>query len=333
MFKNQTKKYMKKTTMLVLCSILVVASITAQFFVAFERGHFVLGYTLIHFGIFLVFLAGLFAVLFRYFRDKERQKYEVKLDHLSSNLENMEQQLIRAAKLATLGELAAGVAHEVMNPLSSISSYCQLIQRKKENLSEEQIRDYAQKISGEIFRVSRILNDIRDYSTVCPTDSVEDINPDEIVDETLEMLKLDPRFKQVQIEKKRKAQSLCRVSAEKIKQVLLNIFINAADAMPGGGVLRLLSSSTMHKGQKFYQIEVYDTGCGIEELTQKRIFEPFFTTKQDGKGTGLGLSVSKRIMESYKGGISFRSQPGSGSVFILRLPVLSVPQIKSIKPA
>ncbi len=234
-----------------------------------------------------------------------------------------ENQLVRAAKLASVGELAAGVAHEVMNPLSSISSYCQLIQRNHNKLDAEQVINYAHNISGEIFRVSRILKEVKDYAKPSASDEEKKIiNPDQVVLETLDMLFIDPRFKNIQIVKDlNQVHFLCTISKEKMKQVLLNIFINAADAMPEGGVMKV-TSRILSNGKKYshYSLSIQDTGLGIDKKNYKRIFEPFFTTKCNGNGTGLGLSVSRRIIQNFGGDISFETEKNKCTTFTIGLP-------------
>ena len=326
--KLQSKKIVERKYLFLYVGVLVLGFIGAQMWLAYIRGNLGeekgLYYAVLHLSIFLVFLLGIFFVFYSYLREKERLEYEKKINHLYESLADTENQLIRAGKLATIGELAAGVAHEVMNPLASISSYCQLIQRKRNELKPEQLLDYADKIAGEIFRVSRIVREVKDYARPHAEDLVSKPTfPDDVVNETLDLLHIDPRFKNVDVVKNfLQKKVFCMISKEKFKQVLLNLFINAADAMPHGGTLTVSAALTYDgSSSPYYTLSIQDTGVGIEESLAEKIYEPFFTTKPEGKGTGLGLAVSRRIIDGFKGKLYFKSEKNLGTVFYIDLPL------------
>ncbi len=330
--KLRSKKIAQRKYLFLILSFLIAGFIGAQLWLSYVRGNLGqengLYYALLHLTIFVVFLLGIFFVIYSYLREKERLELEKKIYNLHENLADTENQLIRAGKLATIGELAAGVAHEVMNPLASISSYCQLIQRKREELSPAQLLEYADKISGEIFRVSRIVREIKDYARPNAEDLISKLtHPDDAVSETLDLLHIDPRFKNIEVVIDLLQKNVqCQISKEKFKQVLLNLFINAADAMPNGGTLTVASALTyVGSSSRYYTLSIQDTGTGIDESLAQKIYEPFFTTKPHGKGTGLGLAVSRRIIDGFKGKLYFKSEKNLGTVFYIDLPLSSSP--------
>ena len=299
---------------------LLFAYFEQQFAHHIEPRHFM--YHLLH-ALFLAVVGALFLVLYSRRRDIEKQKYQNKILSLHADLKNTENQLIRAGKLASVAELAAGVAHEVMNPLASISSYCQLMMRNGNGNSELKVKEFAQKIANEIHRVSRILRDMKSYAKPTPNDEQKHlVNPDEAVREMLDLISIDARFKNIEIDASLfRHDFYCFISKERLKQVILNLLINAADAMPQGGRLRIVSRKRFNgTSPGIYTLSIRDTGIGIDPKNNLRVYEPFFTTKPEGKGTGLGLSVSQKIINDFQGHLYFKSKRDKGSVFVIELP-------------
>jgi two-component system, NtrC family, sensor kinase len=200
--------------------------------------------------------------------------------------ERMEEQMTQTEKLTSLGLLAAGVAHEVNTPLAVISNYIQMLAKQMPDGDPRQ--SIIEKIVKQTFRASEIVNNLLNFSRTGAAEA-SDVDVNHVVEETLSLVAHPLRTSQIQIVKQL-ATGLppVRGSANKLQQVFLNLFLNARDAMPGGGMLEIRTAA--HNGS--VEIEVVDTGAGIAREHIHRIFDPFFTTKAVGRGTGLGLSVS-----------------------------------------
>ena len=229
-------------------------------------------------------------------------------------LRSLNEQLTRTEKLAAMGTLAAGVAHEVNNPLASISSLIQMMQAKQnlDQSTEENLR----LIQTQIQRITQVTKDMMDFARVRPAaKSLLDIN--EISETALRLASFDKSFQKLQI-KKNYTENLPWIFADsdQLQQVFLNLFLNARDAMPNGGELLLKTSGDDNS----IKIEIADSGIGIDESSLKQIFDPFFTTKPTGKGTGLGLAVCYGIITAHGGKIEVENNNGSGTKFIILLP-------------
>jgi PAS domain S-box-containing protein len=228
--------------------------------------------------------------------------------------ERMEEQMTQTEKLTSLGLLAAGVAHEVNTPLAVISNYIQMLAKQMpEGDPRQSIID---KIVKQTFRASEIVNNLLNFSrTGAAAAASVDVN--RVVEETLSLVAHPLKTAQIQVVKEL-GDSLPPVhgSANKLQQVFLNLFLNARDAMPGGGMLEVRTGA--HNGS--VEIEIADTGAGIPREDIHRIFDPFFTTKSNGRGTGLGLSVSYGIIKEHAGKIDVRSTPGKGTAFHVEFP-------------
>jgi two-component system, NtrC family, sensor kinase len=228
--------------------------------------------------------------------------------------ERMEEQMSQTEKLTSLGLLAAGVAHEVNTPLAVISNYIQMLAKQMpEGDPRQSIID---KIVKQTFRASEIVNNLLNFSrTGAAEASSVDVN--RVVEETLSLVAHPLKAAQIQVVKEL-GESLPPVhgSANKLQQVFLNLFLNARDAMPGGGMLEVRTAS--QNGS--VEVEIADTGAGIAREDLNRIFDPFFTTKSNGRGTGLGLSVSYGIIKEHAGKIDVRSTPGKGTSFHVEFP-------------
>ena len=228
--------------------------------------------------------------------------------------ERMEEQMSQTEKLTSLGLLAAGVAHEVNTPLAVISNYIQMLAKQMPEGDPRQ--SIIEKIVKQTFRASEIVNNLLNFSRTGAAEAA-DVDVNRVVEETLSLVSHPLKTSQIQVVK-HLGETLppVRGSANKLQQVFLNLFLNARDAMPGGGLLEIRTAA--HNGS--VEIEVVDTGAGIPREHIHRIFDPFFTTKSNGRGTGLGLSVSYGIIKEHAGKIDVRSTPGKGTSFHVEFP-------------
>ena len=227
------------------------------------------------------------------------------------------EQLRQSEKLAALGELVAGVAHELNNPLAGISAFAQLL-LEEEALDDDQ-RESARLIKREADRAVGVIRDLLLFSRKAGP-STQPINLNALVQLTLRLRAYSLRSSGVEVETHLDSM-LPELTGDdqKLQQVILNLIVNAEHAMRGVSMKRLVIR-TSRDGDAVV-VEVSDTGVGMAEETLKRVFEPFFTTKPAGEGTGLGLSVSYGIVEAHGGTIAVESIPGRGTTFRIVLPV------------
>jgi two-component system, NtrC family, sensor kinase len=230
--------------------------------------------------------------------------------------EQMEEQMSQTEKLTSLGLLAAGVAHEVNTPLAVISNYLQIL--AKQMPPEDARHGLIEKIVKQTFRASEIVNNLLNFSRT-GAGELADVDVNRVVEETLSLVAHPLKTSQIQVVKQlSEGIPAVRGSANKLQQVFLNLFLNARDAMPSGGMLEV--RTTTHNGS--VEVEVADTGGGIPRDHIHKIFDPFFTTKPGGRGTGLGLSVSYGIIKEHSGKIDVRSTPGRGTSFHVEFPAV-----------
>jgi signal transduction histidine kinase len=231
----------------------------------------------------------------------------------------------RTDRLRSLETIAEGFAHEIRNPLTSIKTFIQLAPERKDDA--EFMRDFNRIVLDDVRRIERLIQEILDYARYMePKLTEEDVN--EIVSSCLYFIDVKARSREIKIEKEL-ASELPRVMLDRrqIKQVLLNLFLNAMDAIgERGGTLRVRTNRIMKpEGDVWVQIEVEDTGCGIPAVNLERVFDPFFTTKHDSgenEGTGLGLAIAHQIVQEHRGDIHVRSAEGVGTTFHINLPSL-----------
>lgn len=231
----------------------------------------------------------------------------------------LEKRLVQADKLSSIGLLAAGVAHEVNTPLAVISTYAQLL--AKQISGDDQKSKLLEKIAKQTFRASEIVNSLLNFSRTSSTDFIElDVN--RVIKETVTLIEhqLQKAAVEVKLDLEGNLPSV-KANAGKLQQVFLNLFLNARDAMPFGGVLTIRSWSE----EGAARICVADNGEGIAPENLARIYDPFFTTKGAKKGTGLGLSVTYGIVREHAGSIEVDSRPGEGTRFYLELPLARKP--------
>jgi signal transduction histidine kinase len=243
-------------------------------------------------------------------------------------LQEAQEQLIQKEKLASVGQLAAGVAHEINNPLSSILLYADILCQEISAQNAQQYQDL-QMIMKEAKRCRIIVNDLLSFSRqnevmAQPTD----LNA--LLEEIAEEIGIHERFQGVGIQMDLDSElPLIEADPFQLRQVFCNLMNNAADAMLGGGTLTLRTK----KGPwpELITAEVQDTGEGISEENMKRLFTPFFTTKPVGKGTGLGLAIIYGIVKMHRGQIEVQSQVGQGTTFTLTLHEQLPAQLETIE--
>ena len=230
-------------------------------------------------------------------------------------------QIMQSEKLAAIGQLAAGVMHEINNPLATISACVAAIEGRLPAGSDAgQAGEYLRTIDREVERCSRIVDGLLDFSRPKAT-AKRPVSLNTLVEEALFLLQHHQRFKRLQLERAL-APDLpeTNASAEQLIQVLMALMLNALDAMEQGGQLTVRTAASPARAGEVV-LEVADTGIGIPAPDQSKIFEPFYTTKPPGRGTGLGLSICYGIVSDHGGRIEVDSAPGHGATFRVFLPV------------
>jgi len=236
------------------------------------------------------------------------------LDDITQRV-RLEEQMLQNEKLTSLGLLAAGVAHEVNTPLAVISNYIQML--AKQIPTEDPRQKTIDKIVKQTFRASEIVNNLLNFSRTGAAEFAE-INLNAVLDETLTLVQHPFKTARVNVIRNfTDGLPLVLGSNTRLQQVFLNLFMNARDAMPNGGMLEVRTAA--YNGS--VEVEVTDTGVGIRPEHLHRIFDPFFTTKASGRGTGLGLSVSYGIVKEHAGKLEVRSTAEKGTSFRLEFPV------------
>jgi two-component system sensor histidine kinase PilS (NtrC family) len=231
-----------------------------------------------------------------------------------THIKEMEETMQRSEKLATIGQLAAGIAHEIRNPLASISGAIQLL--NDEQGKGESSQRLMEIILAESGRLNRLITDFLLYAQP-PKLNKKKVNIGALVDSTLEVFSRSPQWtKGIKLAKIIEPDITIAGDAQQLEQVLWNLFINAVDAMAGKGMLEV----KVHQNgmERTATLTVADTGKGIPPKDLKRIFDPFFTTKEGG--SGLGLSIVHKIVETHGGDISVDSQSERGASFSLTFP-------------
>jgi two-component system NtrC family sensor kinase len=235
------------------------------------------------------------------------------MDDISEKV-HLEDQLLQAEKLTSIGLLAAGIAHEVNTPIAGISSYTQML--LKETPETDRRKKILEKIEKQTFRAADIVNGLLNFSRLNSSE-FGDLDINQLIEDSLALLNHQMELNNIKVEL-RYDHSLPPVYGNmgKLQQVFVNLFLNARDAMPSGGELAIETGMQ----ESMVVIDVSDTGNGIPEQNIRRIFDPFFTTKSIGKGTGLGLAVTYGIVQEHGGGIFVDSDSGRGTHFRIKLP-------------
>ncbi len=238
------------------------------------------------------------------------------LEKANSDLNQAREEAVRTEKMASIGLLAAGMAHEIGTPLASIMGYAELT--ASEQPDNAVLQDYARRISEDCTRIDRIVRGLLDFSRPRSLSS-ENADVSEVLLATCELMTQQGVFKQHRL-KTEVSQKLpyVRCDQHQLQQVIINLLLNSRDATPEDGAIAV---RTLREGN-YIRLDVADSGTGISEEAMKHIFDPFFTTKPPGKGTGLGLAISARIVEGFGGRITASSKLGKGSCFSVWLPLV-----------
>jgi signal transduction histidine kinase len=226
----------------------------------------------------------------------------------------LQQQLLTSEKLASIGLLSAGVAHEINTPLTGISSYIQMLQKK---LTDTHYAQILGKVEAQTDRVARIIKNLLAFARSPSDAAFQRIDIKQSLEEILSLIDYKLRDMNIRLDLELADVPPIYAQAERLQQVFINIILNALDAMPGGGTLGI----RLDREDGAAVVRISDSGTGIRPEHLSRIFDPFFTTKGVGKGTGLGLSISYAIVKEHDGRIEVRSEVGRGSTFTITLPI------------
>jgi signal transduction histidine kinase len=243
---------------------------------------------------------------------EESQAHIVSLKKTNEDLKRTQEELIRSEKMASVGHLAAGMAHEIGNPLGAVVGYLEFL---KTELPSGGSKDIAERALAETERIDRLVKDLLDYAAPAASEP-EMLDPAAVMAEARDILFYQGIFEALRLESKLPSVlPSVVVVRHKLLQVFVNLLLNARDASSKGGSIRLLGGE---EGQ-YVWLSVADEGPGMSPEVLTHIFDPFYTTKAPGKGRGLGLSVCHRVVEEAGGKIEVRSAAGQGSVFTIRL--------------
>jgi len=248
---------------------------------------------------------------------KAEKKKAQELKKAYEELQSLQTQLLHSEKLASIGRLAAGVAHEINNPLTGVLTFAHLL--LSEMSKDDPRRVDLEVIVKEANRCRLITQNLLDFARQSsPEKAPVDIN--EVIKNTLSLVENQASFQNIKIIKDFNCSlPLILIDSNQIQQVFMNVILNAQEAMPQGGFLTI--STDFSEDGRFAEIKFIDTGCGIPEDNIGKLFDPFFTTKETGKGTGLGLAISYGIIKNHGGDINIDSTEGKGTTVIIKLPI------------
>jgi signal transduction histidine kinase len=289
---------------------------------------------------------------------RKLEEYVRSIERANTELKQVQQEVIRSEKLASVGRLAAGVAHEIGNPIGAILGYIHILKSGVDNREEE--AEYLKRVEAESDRINTIINDLLDFSRSSEV-KVDDVDINRVIDNTISMITPQKILKDIRVDLQlEEGIPHIKASENQLRQVMVNLIINAADAMPDGGELTIQTARTMtqavlQKGDllfrrkndppdtdyshlrksidrvsmhrkpeeliRYVMIKISDTGCGIKDEDIPKVFDPFYTTKPPGQGTGLGLAICLRIIESFNGRIKVETNKEGGASFTILLPV------------
>ncbi|HEY7492209.1 MAG TPA: ATP-binding protein [Candidatus Tectomicrobia bacterium] len=250
----------------------------------------------------------------------DRQRAEAALRAKDEELQTMSQQLWQAAKLATMGELAASLAHELNNPLATVSLRLEaLLARTPVDAPQRHALDV---IVQEVERMATLVANLLEFSRRSQPE-ISSLDVREELDTALALIHYHLRNHRIVVMQEFAPEvPLIHADRQQLRQLFLNLLTNASDAMPQGGALTLrVAAGTTPTGRPVVRVEVSDTGCGIAPEHLPQVMEPFFTTKAEGKGTGLGLPICRRIVQEHRGTLELTSIVGQGTTVHLQLPI------------
>ena len=262
--------------------------------------------------IVIILIVGIMAFYFLIARNNHLLTTSALRDAEEKNKIIMEK-MKQSERLSVLGEFSAGIAHEIKNPLASIKNFTQLLPSEYGDPNFR--KEFIEFVTREVNRINRIVNGLLDYARPRKLELLK-VNIPELVDETLSSLNANFDEHHITIKKNYNQIPPIEIDPEQIRQVLLNLILNAVEAMPNGGTIKI---SIQEIEREEVEIEVSDNGCGISDEKLKEIFNPFVTTKEGG--TGLGLSIIQRIVNEHGGRIEVESKKNRGTQFKLFLPI------------
>ncbi len=247
---------------------------------------------------------------------KDMAEDKKKIEEAYRELKKTQNQLIQSEKMATIGTLAGGIAHEINNPLGSILINTQMLLN---DIKDEEKRESLKLIEESARRCRDIVQNLLSYSRRHELEEFMPVNLNEVIDNSYNLIRHQLRMDNINVEIKYGNISNVDGNANELQQVFTNLILNARDAIKKSGKRGTITIRTFQE-DKFIVSEVTDNGSGIPEEYIKRIFDPFFTTKDIGEGTGLGLSIVYKIIEKHNGKIYVSSKLGEGTTFTIKLP-------------
>jgi signal transduction histidine kinase len=264
-------------------------------------------------------------MLYRISQNKKELKSTVRsLEKANLDLKKAQNDIINAEKMASVGRLSAGIAHEIGNPIAIILGYLELLKQK--DISEDQRNDFISRTENEINRVNTIIRQLLDLSRPGGGD-LKPVPVHQIISDIVNVFKVQPLASRMRLEIDLSAtEDTVKADPSQLRQVFLNLLINAADAISSTGSPEgrlLIMTGVEHGADDFPLLKIMftDNGPGILQEHLVKIFDPFYTTKPPGKGTGLGLSVCFMIIEALRGKIKADSEPGKGTTMTIHLPL------------
>jgi len=264
--------------------------------------------------------------------ESDKQKLEDTVNRLvkaNKELERHQEEMVRTEKLASVGRMAAGLAHEIGNPLGVIQGYLGLLGRS--GVQVEAAGEYIQRAEKELQRINGLIRQLLDFARV-PAGKYHVVSLHTLLDDMVGMLSVQPNFRQIKLKLYKKAKNdTVKADPDQLRQVFLNCLLNSADAIldvKSGekGIIEIeISNTDDGRGakQEWVQVILRDNGIGIDKKSVTSVFDPFYTTKEPGRGTGLGLSVALTIVESFGGKMTMQSEPGKGSTLLIVFPIHS----------
>lgn len=260
-------------------------------------------------------LRGIFlSTVFPYFNEKGEITGTIQIAKDITLEKVFQEKFVHAEKMAAMGEMAAGIAHEINNPLNSILGYSTYLLENMD--SEGPAKEELNRIATAASRCKEVVKKFLNFAREEPLHKIELVNLGELVEEVLFLSHHALSSHKIEVTKRIGSNPWLKADRKQMEEVLINIILNACDAMPGGGKLTI----TAYKEDSGITLKISDTGLGINPEHLPYIYDPFFTTKEPGKGTGLGLAVSYNIIKSYKGNIDVQSEVGKGTTFTIMIP-------------
>jgi len=253
-------------------------------------------------------------------RELWTQTLEAEVAKKTEEIQKTHEGMVQTEKLASLGRMAAGVAHEINSPLTGIVTFAHLMKKRVPDDGPD--AEDLNVIIEQAERCAKIIKNLLTFARATPSEKGE-LNINDVLSRTIFMIKNQEKFHNIKFNINMEETPFITLGdASQFQQIFLNMLINAADAMNERGTITIATRKIIMDDKPFVEIEFTDTGCGIPEEILGKLFEPFFTTKPVGKGTGLGLSVSHGIVKHYGGNIDVKSTAGTETSFFVRLPLI-----------